>query len=473
MTRQEKKILREKQELEFLENKEDYINECFIKNDDYYKMKKILDSSVERGTSKEFGYELHHFIPRSYFKKKNKIVIDKNNLYKLTYQEHFMVHYYAYKCSTKLMKTSMCLALLLMKKVCNKNTNEYDTMELSKIFDSIKSELYTTKKNDYKIQSFQNNKKKLEEKTQGRFLLLDVNYIYEESNRRTELKFKCKKCGKEYTMKCGSHFLQNAENFKCDCERGFKENVIVLWFGINKFTNEAEWEISHYSYTPSMKQCGAFITKREIYTHMPKFNLWWKKITLIDIQKEGYDWKLNENKRLKRTNCFSKCNPNLMKQFVDFFWKREDISNNFIQRLTNHSVKDFEKCFNLPKRKTQPNYQLYDIDGFNDCLCIKDWENKLHLSWYKIQKQYNCKPIMNFGDFFMSISDLYKNNKLLFDIIIEVIPFAVNQGITDEDFIWELVIDAYLYVLGYSDEQINEYIDIINDGKDVKDFLKD
>ena len=80
---------------------------------------------------------------------------------------------------------------------------------------------------------------------------------------------------------------------------------------------------------------------------------------------------------------------------------------------------------------------------------------------------------MNFGDFFMSISDLYKNNKLLFDIIIEVIPFAVNQGISDEDFIWELIIDAYLHVLGYSDEQINEYMDTFNNKKDVKDFLKD
>ena len=57
--------------------------------------------------------------------------------------------------------------------------------------------------------------------------------------------------------------------------------------------------------------------------------------------------------------------------------------------------------------------------------------------------------------------------------MIKVIPFAVKQGIVDENFIWELIIDAYLNVLGYSDEQINEYIDTLNDEKDVKDFLKD
>lgn len=473
MTRAEKRILKEKQELEFLENKEDYINECFIKNDDYYKMKETLDNSAERGTSKEFGYELHHFIPRSYFKKKNKTVIDKNNLYKLTYQEHFMVHYYAYKCATKLMKQSMCLALIAMKKLCTKNTNEYDTIELSKIFNSIKSELYTTRKNNYKVQSFQNNKKKLEEKTQGRFLLLDVNYIYEESNQRMELKFKCKKCGKEYFIKSGSHFLQTAENFKCDCERGFKEDVSVLWFGINKITNKAEWEISPFSYTPKMKERNAFITEREIYTHMPKLNTWWKKITLIDVQKKGYDWKLNENKRLKRTRDCSDSISNISKEFIEFFWKRKDISDNFIYKLTHHTTDVFEKYFKLPKREVQLNNYLYNIEGFNESLTISDWENKLQLSWYKIQKQYNCKSVMNFGDFFMNISDLYKDNKLLFDIIIKVIPFAVNQDITDEDFIWELIIDTYLHVLGYSDEQINEYIDTLNNGKDVKDFLKD
>ena len=468
MTRQERAYLKEKQELEFLENKENYIDECFIRNDDFYKMKEILDNSKERGISKEFGYELHHFIPRSYFKKKNKTVIDKNNLYKLTYQEHFMVHYYAYKCSTKLMKQSMCLALIAMKKLCTKNTNEYDTIELSKIFDSIKSELYTTRKNNCKVQSFQNNKKKLEEKTQGRFLLLDVNNIYEENNQRTELKFKCKKCGKEYLIKSGSHFLQNAENFKCDCERGFKENISILWFGINKFTNKAEWEISSFSYTPKMKERGAFITKREIYTHMPKLNVWWKKITLIDIQKEGYIWKLDENKRLKRTRDNSDSISNISKEFIEFFWNRKDISDNFIYKLTHHTSDVFEKYFKLPKREIQLNNYLYNIEGFDESLTKSDWENKLHLSWYKIQKQYICKPVMNFGDFFINISDLYKNNKLLFNIMIEIIPFAINQGITDENFIWELIIDTYLFTLGYSDKQIHEYL---NEGFD--EFMKD
>lgn len=472
MTRQEKKILKEKQELEFLENKESYIDECFIKNDDYYKMKEILDNSSERELFKEFGYELHHFIPRSYFKKKNKVIIDKNNLYKLTYAEHFMVHYYAYKCATKLIKQSMCLALICMKKLCLKNTNDYDTIELSKIFDSIKSELYMTKNKNYKIELFQNNKKKLEEKTQGRFLLLEANRVNCDG-KQTEIKFKCKKCGKEYTFKCGSRFLQTAENFKCECERGFKEDVSVLWFGINKITNKAEWEISIFSYGHVMKERGAFITKREIYTHMPKFNLWWKKITLIDVQKKGYDWGLNENRRLKRTKDCSNSLSNVSKEFVEFFWERKDVSDTFIYELTHHSIHTFEKYFKLPKRNAPSKYSAYSIEGFNDSLSVKDWENKLHLSWYKIQKQYNCKPIMNFCDFFMSISDLYKNNKLLFDIIIEVIPFAVNQGISDEDFIWELIIDAYLHVLGYSDEQINEYMDTFNNKKDVKDFLKD
>lgn len=458
MTRKEKKALREKQEQEFLENKEEYINDCFIKNNDFYKMKEILDNSEKRGISKEFGYELHHFIPRSYFKKKNKIIIDKNNLYKLTYSEHFMVHYYAYKCATKLMKQSMCLAMIGMKKICTKNTNEYDTIELSKIFDSIKLDLHTTNINNNKIKSFQYNKQKLEEKTQGRFLLLDINHISDETYSRTELKFKCKKCGKEYFIKCGSHFLKNAEHFKCDCEKGFKENVVVLWFGINKLTNKAEWEISPFSYSPKMKERGAFITKREIYTHMPKLEVWWKKITLVDIQKEGYNWNLDENRKLKRIKDCSNCVSNISKEFIKFFWEREDVSNSFIYKLTHHTVDVFEKYYKLPKRNPQMNNYLYNIDGFNESLNISDWENKLKMSWYKIQKQYKCRPNMNFGDAFVNISNLYKTNKLLFDIMTEVIPFAVKQGITDEEFIYELIIESYLFLLGYSDEQINDYL---------------
>ena len=104
-SREEAKALREASEKDFGRNRAIYEAECFDTTSIYYlKMLDILNSTADRELKHEAGYELHHRIPRSFFNKKGLMVVDKNNLYKLTYAQHFLVHYYAYMCATKLMK---------------------------------------------------------------------------------------------------------------------------------------------------------------------------------------------------------------------------------------------------------------------------------------------------------------------------------------------------------------------------------
>lgn len=297
MTRAEQKKEKLKQELEFLKNKDNYYSECFIKNEDFYKMIDILKSAENREPVKEYGFELHHGVPRSYFKKKNKIVIDKNNLYKLTYSEHFMVHYYAYKCATSLLKPSMTLAMIQMKRVCNKNTNEYDTIELSKIFESIKLDLYKDRKKDAKIRTFKKAKEKLEEKTKGQFELISAERIHETSNDRLQIRFRCKDCNKEFLIKTASHFFSQETNFICDCKRGYKENVSVLFFGINE-NEKAEWYVGNLSYSDSMRKRNAFITKKYVKSQTIRYEFrGWVKYSIVDIKPEGYVWNLNEDRK--------------------------------------------------------------------------------------------------------------------------------------------------------------------------------
>ena len=309
MTRAEQKKEKLKKEQEFIDNYDAIIKECFnVDDENYLHMKSILDNSVSRGLSKEFGYELHHFIPRSYFKKKKTFVVDNNNLYKLTYAEHFLVHYYGYLCATKFMKNCMCFALVNMKRVCCMNVGKQDIEKLSFIFENVKKDIAVTRQKYYKSKTFKYYDAKIKEQYGEKYKLINVYYVHEPSNDRCECDFYCTRCGRKHHIRSVQFLI--AKNFRCDCEKGFKENVNVLYFGINKKTHVAEWDIQHISYTPSMQRSGAFITKEFIKQHPLKLDNWWIKNSIIDIKPEEYCWKLPLDKKLKRTNEWGHIEPN-------------------------------------------------------------------------------------------------------------------------------------------------------------------
>lgn len=218
MTRSEQKKKKLEEEQNFIKNKDIYLKECFDIESPYFPlMIQILENSKTRGLNKEIGYELHHGIPRSFFKKKKLRVIDKDNLYKLTYQEHFLVHFYAYKCATKFLKSAMSLALLQMKRVCTMNTNDIDTIKLSYIFDSIKVGLYKIKKGDLEAKSFKQKFKKIDETYKGQYELLKLINIATSKNTNNELDIRCRSCGRIHHILNESSFLKG--EFQCECQK--------------------------------------------------------------------------------------------------------------------------------------------------------------------------------------------------------------------------------------------------------------
>lgn len=78
---------------------------------DYEKIyRELCDSRKHRGITKEFGYEVHHIIPRCMGG-----TDDKDNLVKLTVEEHYLAHRLLVKFVNTLYKPQMQAALNLLK----------------------------------------------------------------------------------------------------------------------------------------------------------------------------------------------------------------------------------------------------------------------------------------------------------------------------------------------------------------------
>lgn len=119
----------------------DFWKECFDNQSIWYYKLIDLILSVDRDSKKEKGYEIHHIIPRSFFKLKN-IEIDNSddNLIKFTPSEHYMAHYYMSKCAKKIIKRSMIYALHLMTQTATTRNCEFSAEEFSKMYEEVKLE---------------------------------------------------------------------------------------------------------------------------------------------------------------------------------------------------------------------------------------------------------------------------------------------------------------------------------------------
>ena len=119
-----------------------YWDECFDKNSEWYLKYLDLIASVEleeRTTDVENGYEVHHIVPRSYFKKIGiKVDNSKENLIKFTPSEHYMAHYYMSKCAKPIIKHSMIYALYLMTQTATTRNCEFSAEQFSKMYEEVK-----------------------------------------------------------------------------------------------------------------------------------------------------------------------------------------------------------------------------------------------------------------------------------------------------------------------------------------------
>lgn len=115
------------------------------KNSPYFQ--KVLDILNSEQISKNSYYEIHHIIPKFYFKMKNLPVDNsKKNLIKLTGSNHFLIHYYCFKASLPEFKERFAYACNRMGSQLKKDFDEAILKEAANYFEEIKKEISESKK---------------------------------------------------------------------------------------------------------------------------------------------------------------------------------------------------------------------------------------------------------------------------------------------------------------------------------------
>lgn len=89
--------------------------DCFVKNDFYYKYLNLIEEN--KNTIKSIETQTHHIIPRCFFKYKNiKVDNSSENLVHLSFSNHLLAHYYLSQCTTGKFKYAMQSALRYLTK---------------------------------------------------------------------------------------------------------------------------------------------------------------------------------------------------------------------------------------------------------------------------------------------------------------------------------------------------------------------
>lgn len=124
---------------DFVEGWENQLEAVFnVESEFFGRMMTIIESARKLNIAHSDGNHAHHIIPRSYFNKYNKEVDNsERNLVVLTPQQHFIVHYYAWKCAHKVMKTSMAYAFRMMYALAGKKVEETNAIVFSKAFNDM------------------------------------------------------------------------------------------------------------------------------------------------------------------------------------------------------------------------------------------------------------------------------------------------------------------------------------------------
>ena len=112
-------------------NLENLLEVCFEKNEWFEKMMEIIRNPEKKETN-----ELHHIIPRSFFKKSGYTVVDKGNLVNLSAEQHLNIHLYAAKCAKEIIKKEMIKAYVYMSDLRRNTGEEYQILkeELKNIY---------------------------------------------------------------------------------------------------------------------------------------------------------------------------------------------------------------------------------------------------------------------------------------------------------------------------------------------------
>ena len=373
---------------EFVEGWENQLKAVFDTSSlEFTKMMTIIKNSKKMKLGHRGNHD-HHIVPRSYYKKYNKPVDNSDkNLVTLTPVEHYIVHYYAWKCANKVMKTSMAYAFRMMYALAGKNVSEQNVTYFAKAYSDAWSEKNITVG--------------LEE-LKDRY----SNCLYEPIKLTKEyMTFRCRQCGNIRKVKKDNHYfypISTMQNCRaCYRTENFTNAKFALLFIIGQ-DDHAYWKtINLERYMVDGKISYKHAATCAI--HDTEGCKTYKKVSFIKLLHE--DLALNER---HISNCGRTFMEGGRKMLEGFKWLLENhlepqtflghSKQNLIRALKKNKMvdKDFEPGNNIYKPVS-----LYEFRNLGFHL-KSEWEEILGISWYLIEENYTViYQSMNILDFFM------------------------------------------------------------------------
>ena len=365
---------------EFVEGWENQLKEIFdISSSEFAKMMAIINSAKALKLPHR-GNHAHHIVPRSYYNKYNKEVDNsEQNLVNLTPQEHFIVHYYAWKSANKVMKTSMAYAFRMMFMMSEKYIDEKDI--------SFYANAYAESWSDKSIR--------------GKSIELDIlqerykNCIYEPIKLTSKtMEFRCRKCGNIKKIKRDNHYnypIKAMEVCKaCYHSELFTKMKYALIFIIGQ-DKKAYWKTINLEKYQNENGLISFKHAETVSLHLIKENCkTYKKYSFI---------KMLENDKLIDERHISYCCKTTMEgidneslQAFKFLLDNHMEPQSYLGHTAQNMIKLLKKRKMLPENyhKQSRNYQPIMIEEFKNLgYHLKDeWEKILGISFYEIENNY-------------------------------------------------------------------------------------
>lgn len=138
-------------------------NKYFDTETDYWKkIQKIYQENEEYPKEVVSGRNLHHKFLRSFSKKeKEPIDNDSDNLVSLDLADHYLVHYYLWKCTKKGWRTFTARAFTMMNKTAQKYITDETVELLAQEYKKALKDVKATEEHKRKISEAQKGEKKI------------------------------------------------------------------------------------------------------------------------------------------------------------------------------------------------------------------------------------------------------------------------------------------------------------------------
>ena len=371
------------------------IQECFdITSPFFQEMMKIISRSDK---AKEPLHK-HHIVPRSYFSKIGEPIDNSNNnIAYLTPYEHCWAHYYAWKCSTPLMKKSMASAFHFMVNTATKGIRDIDT--IAKEYSRATVDMMSTKKDV--------NKRLVS--LQSTFKCIEV---------KDKILFRCQKCGFEKVVSRSWHKPEAVCKYCSFSDnrpyKGQYPKIMIIAFDKKAY----------------------YISGQKLPSNKTKSNTYSKLLTYaarkINEFEEGtiLKWKVvgawDENILLK--DCVRKISTKSEVESFVYWWDIDKrLARYFYPTLSTSTALEYAKYYgikydnNIICKQSKNLYYIEEFNGTDEVIGVKtvqEWEEILGYTWVTINKKYHvkkCNPV----DMMEIILNEYKKDPTILDRIKE------------------------------------------------------